>query len=164
METRRVVTPEQAERLAAYVVGLPLPFTITIGSGKSRTIPQNSLLHKWFGEVARHFEHMTAAEVKGQCHYRWGLPIRRRNAGFAFLWDRATAGLSYEQKCKVLSGTVLNRETGKWEKSPESFRISSGMNVPELREYMDAMMKEYADQGVYLTDPNLRGYDEDMSE
>ena len=150
MLTRRVMTPEQAERLAAYVVGLSLPFTITIGSGKSRTVSQNALLHKWYGEVARHLGDRDMIHVKGECHHKYGLPIKRRCEQFAWVWKQTGEKLTYEQQCKYLASGVLN--------------ISSSMNVTELTEYMTAMKNDYAEQGVYLTDPELRGYDEDMIE
>ena len=150
METRRVMTPEQAERLAAYVVGLSLPFTITIGSGKSRSVSQNSLIHKWYGEIARHLGDRDMIQVKGECHHKYGLPIKRRDEQFAWVWKQTGEQLSYEQQCKYLASGVLN--------------VSSSMTVTELTEYMDAMKRDYAEQGVYLTDPELRGYDEDMIE
>lgn len=150
MQTRRVMTLEQAERLAAYVVGLTLPFTITIGDGKSRTVAQNALMHKWYGEVAKHQGDRTMIQVKGECHHRYGLPIKRRCEQFAWVWKQTGERMDYEAQCKYLASGVLN--------------VSSSMSVKELTEYMDAMRHDYAEQGIYLTDPELRGYDEDMIE
>lgn len=124
------------------LVGLPLPFSLTIGDGEARSLSQNALLHKWFGEVARHFGDTDAGQVKGQCHEKYGLPIKLRNEQFAWLWKQTGARMNYEQRCKLLASG--------------EFSISSGMTVPELREYMDAMMADYSQQGVHLTAPEDR--------
>ena len=145
MKPYRAVTKEHAERLAQMLVGLPLPFSLTIGDGDARSLSQNALIHKWFGEVARHFGDMTAAQIKGQCHHKHGLPIKRRNEQFAWVWNQTGEKLTYDQQCKYLASGTLN--------------ISSGMTVKELTEYMDAMKIYYAEQGVFLTDPELRKYD-----
>jgi len=146
MKPYRAVTKEHAERLAQMLVGLPLPFSMTIGDGDARSLSQNALIHKWFGEVARHFGDMTATQIKGQCHHRYGLPIKRRNEQFAWVWKQTGEKLTYDQQCKYLASGTLN--------------ISSGMTVKELTEYMDAMKIDYAEQGVFLTDPELRGMEQ----
>jgi len=146
MKPYRAVTKEHAERLALILVGLPLPFSLTIGDGDARSLSQNALIHKWFGEVSRHFGDMTAVQIKGQCHHRHGLPIKRRNEQFAWVWKQTGEKLNYEQQCRYLASGTLN--------------ISSGMTVKELTEYMDAMKIDYAEQGVFLTDPELRGVEQ----
>ena len=146
MKPYRAITPEHAKRLADMLVGLPLPFSLTIGDGDARTLSQNALLHKWFGEVARHFGDRGADLVKGECHHRYGLPIKRRNEQFAWVWKQTGEKLTYDQQCKYLASGTLN--------------ISSGMTVKELTEYMDAMKIDYAEQGVFLTDPELRGMEQ----
>ena len=159
MKPFRAMTIEQAEKLAQKIVGLPLPFSLTIGDGDARTLSQNALLHKWFGEVARHFGDLHALQVKGQCHHKYGLPIRQRNEQFAWVWGKVSSKLDYEQQCKVLSGAVINPDDGKIRKSPPALNISSAMSVIELTEYMDAMKRDYAEQRCFLTDPELRKYE-----
>ena len=145
MKPYRAITEEHAQRLAQMLIGLPLPFSLTIGDGDARTLSQNALLHKWFGEVARHFGDTTAAQVKGQCHYKYGLIIKRRNEQFAWIWKQTGALMNYEKQCGLLASGQLN--------------ISSSMSVKELTEYMDAMTAEYRGQGVFLTDPEARKYE-----
>lgn len=143
MKTHRVMTADQAKRLADMLVGLPLPFTVTITEGDiKRTIAQNSLLHQWYGQVARHHGDCTMVEVKGWSHHKWGLPIKLRNPQFAWVWKRSGEGLPYEKQCALLASGVLN--------------ISSSMNVTELSEYMDAMQAHYRGQGIALVDPDER--------
>lgn len=145
MKPFRALTSGHAKRLSEMLVGLPLPFSMTIGDGDARTLSQNALLHKWFGEVARHFGDINFIGAKGQCHHQYGLPIRQRNEQFAWVWKQTGAKLDHERQCKMLASGTLN--------------ISSAMSVKELTEYMDAMKREYAEQGCFLSDPELRKYE-----
>ncbi len=149
MQARPVITAEMGQALSDAVVGMTLPISIRWSKDnldchevKKRTIPQNSLLHKNFKEIAEHFGDRTTTEVKGESHLRWGVPIRLRNEQWAWLWERATKGLSYEQLKAVC-------ESG-------SFAISSGMDTRELKEYIDALQGEYLPMGVRLSVPEDR--------
>jgi hypothetical protein len=141
-----VITPEMGRVLLDTIVGLSLPLRINwLTSGikceeiKSRTTDQNSLLHKNFTEIAAFHGDRTMTEAKGQCHLRWGVPIRMRDNQWAWIWLRATDGLTFEQKCKVCESGV--------------FAISSGMTTKELKEYIDALQAEYLPLGARLTIP-----------
>lgn len=139
MPTRSIVTPQDVQAISKLITGLSLPFTLTWRGGVVRTLSQNALLHKWYGEIAAE-QGDSADAVKGRCHMQYGLPIKMRDAQFAFVWSNATAKLSYEQKCKVMSSGI--------------FAVTSTMTTKELTEYMDAMRRDYLAQGVRLTDPD----------
>ena len=141
MTTRSAITPEQAGRLAEWIEGLTPPFTITMKEGVARTIPQNSLLHVWFEQISKHFGDTTPAQVKGDCHFKWGLSIRLRDPQFAWIWNESAAPLSEERQRKVLSTKV--------------FSVSSGMEKTELTEYMNEIEQFYAPQGVMLKNRKL---------
>ena len=148
MTTRTAVTEKEAAALAEYLKGLTPPFTVTVREGKVRTTSQNALLHKWYGEIARHRGDITASEIKGMCHMEYGLPIKMRDAQWAFLWGHATARLDYEQKCKVMASGI--------------FACTSSMTTKELSEYMDPMRRDYIEQGVRLTDSEAQKYEGEM--
>ncbi|MEM6465601.1 MAG: hypothetical protein AAF679_03720 [Pseudomonadota bacterium] len=119
-----------------------LPCTVTVKEGALRSLSANALLHRWYADVARHLGDMTAGAVKGVCHHKYGLPIRLQDDQFQWVWSRSGALLSYEKQCAALgSGT---------------FGISSKMTTKELKSYMDEMQRDYAEQGVRLTDPEAR--------
>lgn len=145
MSKRYCITQEDAASLSEYLVGLPLPFSVSIGGGLTRTKSQNALLHKWYGEIAAQLGDTDAHQVKGECHRKWGLTIRLRDEVFAFVWKRSAVGLNYEQECKFLASGALN--------------VSSAMSPKELTEYMDAMSREYRLRGFFLTDPELQKYE-----
>lgn len=142
----RLIGPTQREYAKAQIDQAPDGWTVDIKSPtKNRTAAQNALLHKWFGEIAAQRGDVTRDQVKGQCHKKYGLPIRLENEVFAYLWGKTGALLSYEKQCILLASG--------------EFKISSGMNVKQLSEYMDPMSRDYREQGVMLTDPNMRGYE-----
>lgn len=143
MTTRHAITPQEAGRIAEFVEGFTLPFTLTIKEGKPRTMPQNSLLHKWFSEIARHDGDKSMVDVKGAWHRKAGLAIRMRNPQFAWVWNASGGKLNYEQQCKVLASGVFN--------------ISSAMTTKELSEYMDEIYREETARGVLITQPEERG-------
>ena len=104
-----------------------------------RTLSQNALLHKWFGEIAKHFGDRTAQDVKGECHRDLGLTIRLRDKQFNWVWQETGAKLNREQQAALLASGCLN--------------LSSEMSTKELREYMDLIEQQYRPQGVNLTVP-----------
>jgi len=145
MQGRRVIeTPQDATRFHAFLGDMPMPYTVTVAKGKGRTLSQNALLHKWFGEIAAQIGDLSMTDVKGQCHRKYGLAIRLRDPQFAFVWKRASLGLSYEQQCAFLASGVMN--------------VSSAMLVSELSEYMEPMARDYRQMGVRLTDPETLKY------
>lgn len=140
---RPVTTKEQADKLAQYLVGLPLPYTVTVKEGQViRGIPPNSLFHMWMQEIADWYGDRTMLDVKRDCHRAIGLPIRMKDPMFAYLWNAATAKLNDEQKDKVLIGGP--------------FHISSGMTDKQFREYLNEIEQQYRPMGVPLTIPEER--------
>lgn len=148
MQSRQVITAEDAQKLADTIVGLRLPIRVTWTEGKGRSLSQNALLHGWFGEIAEQ-THTDATTVKGQCHHKWGVPIRSRDAQWLFMWEAFKEKVSrmtlppnktaYEVECAALASGNL--------------KVSSGMTTKELKEYLDAMSAEYRAQGIKLTEP-----------
>jgi len=138
------MTPDEAAHLADRLGRIPLPFTVTVGPAGVRTLSQNALLHKWFGEVAKQRGDVDMLDVKGECHQKWGLAIKRRCPQFAWIWAQTGAKLPHEKQCKLLASGNLN--------------VSSSMTKPELSEYMDAMSREYRQRGFRLTDPDFMKY------
>lgn len=126
--------------MASWLVGVERPITVTWREGSIRSVKQNSLLHKWFAEIARFFRDRNAHTVKGQCHRQFALSIRLRDRQFAWIWAQISPGLNFEQECSLLASGVLN--------------VSSAMTAKELGEYMDAIEQEYRPRGVQLTRPD----------
>ena len=107
-----------------------------------RTTNQNALLHKWYGQIAKHEGDRSAKDVKGECHHKWALDIRLRDEQFAWVWERTGALLPYEKQCSLLASETLG--------------ISSRMTTAELKEYLDAIEQHYRPLGVKLAEPEDR--------
>jgi hypothetical protein len=150
MKTIRVLSEQEAQRVASMITGLPLPFTITIGDGDKRSLSQNALIHKWFGQIAAHYGDMTAMQVKGECHVAYGVPIRRRDPVWSRVWERMFDGLTYEQQCFLFERGIL--------------AMTREMTVKQLTEYMDAMQAHYRAEGVALMDPEALKYENEVIE
>lgn len=132
-------------RLLTRLGDMPMPYNVKVMEGEARSRDQNSLLHMWFGEIAKQ-KGMTIREVKGLCHRELGLPIRLRDEVFAWVWERSGAHLPYEKQCALLASGAL--------------RLSSGMLSPDFREYLNEMQSYWRGEGVFLTDPEARKYEE----
>jgi hypothetical protein len=133
---RSAVTPQQAGRLALWVVGLPTPFTLTFKAGKIRTNDQNALIHKWFGEIAKQ-THSAIDQVKRECKLKQGCPILMADdpAFCAFL--KHLKNLTYEQKLEAM----------------DYVSVTSAMTTKQLSQMGDAMRAKYLPQGIHMTDP-----------
>jgi len=145
MPMRTAITPQDAGRIAEYIEGLPLPFTITVSEGEIRTVPQNSLFHQWMQELADQHGDLDEHDMKGICHREFGLPIRLQDEVFGWVWEKTGANLSYEKQCKLLASGALG--------------LSSGMTTPQMKAYMDTIQRKYTEKGFRLTDPELRKYE-----
>lgn len=139
-------TDEDRERLVKYINFRGLPFTAAIADGEKRTNPQNNTVHMWFEEIARHMGDQTAAEVKAHCNLTYGLGIMMRDPDWSSAFEYIFQSLSHAAKLKAIR--VLD------------IPFTRKMKVPELTEYMDLMSRDYREMGIFLTDPELRKYDE----
>lgn len=136
---RAALTAQDAGRLAEWVEGLPIPFTLTMREGKARSLSQNALLHKWFGEIAKQ-THSTADQVKRECKFYQGCPIlMAEDAQFvAFLGHLKS--LTVEQKIAAM----------------DYISVTSVMNTKQLSAMCDAVEAKYLPQGIRLTQPPER--------
>lgn len=139
-----IKTQEDLARWVDFLNAQPLPITVAQTAGAKRTNPQNALVHRWFGEIAAHFGDKTAKEVKAECNLMFGLDIMRQDADWASAFDYIFQSLSYAAKIKAIMVFDIP--------------FTRKMTVPQLTQYMDEMGREYRGRGVYLTDPELRGW------
>ena len=104
-------------------------FSVTIHTGKNRTISQNSLQHAWYLQVSREEAEYTPAEIKRLCKYRYGLPILRGDdAEFNEVCARVIDPLVYESRILAM----------------EYLPVTSLMSTKQLSEYMEQVQNHYA--------------------
>ena len=118
---RTIRHPEDWLRFLAWFNDHPSPFPFQVKEGEGRTLSQNALIHKWYGEIALQRQDMTAVDVKGELHHEFALPIRLRDEQFEYVWARTGAQLSYEQQKALLASGTLG--------------VSSKMTTKELKDF-----------------------------
>ena len=144
--TKVIKTPEDLEQWVKFLTAQSLPITVAQTAGAKRTNPQNKTVHKWFGEISAHRGDTTLAEVKAECNLQFGLDIMNENDEWRDAFGYIFQSLNYKSKLKAIR--VLD------------IPFTRKMTVPQLTQYMDEMGREYRSQGVYLTDPELQGYEQ----
>lgn len=139
-------TPDDLAQWVDFLTGQPLPITVAQTAGAKKTNPQNRTIHLWFAQIADHSGDRTAREVKAACNLEFGLGIMRENEDWAAAFDYIFQNLSYPAKIKAIMVFDIP--------------FTRKMTVPQLKGYMDEMMREYRTRGVFLIDPSLRGYEQ----
>lgn len=142
MPMRTAITAQDAGRIAEYIEGLPLPFTITVSEGKTRTDSQNALIHKWFGEIAKQTNE-SADQVKRECKFYQGCPILMAEDPLFVAFVEKIAHLTTEEKIAAM----------------DYVSVTSVMTTKQLSKMCDAVQRKYLGQGLRLTDPELRKYE-----
>lgn len=145
---KRTVFDSQGLGALVYELGcLPHPFTVTIKTGRDRSLSQNALVWKWAGEIAAHYGDRTANEVHAYNKLHHGVPIRREtDPDFADVYDERIKPLSYEAKLALMA-------------PPIDMPVTRDMRVKEMTRFMDAVREAWAAQGVVLADPEAIKYE-----
>jgi hypothetical protein len=139
----------QRQHAKGLIDAAPVGSVVTVQEkGEARTKAQNRLVHRWFTDIARHHSFgQSEADVKADCNLTYGLPILTRDdvewgACFGYIFD----AMNKPSKLKAIR--VLD------------VPFTRRMGVQQLNEYMGQMQQDYAEQGVFLTDPELRGVEQ----
>ena len=144
--TKVLKTPEDLEQWVKFLTAQTLPITVAQTAGAKKTNPQNRTIHMWFNEIAAHCGDKTEREVKAECNLQFGLDIMTQNEDWSKAFGYIFGNLSYAAKIKAIMVFDIP--------------FTRKMTVPQLTQYMDEMGREYRSQGVYLTDPELQGYEQ----
>ena len=124
----------------AFVSAQPLPATVSLNKGARRSLPQNSTLHLWAGQIAAETG-QTQAETKAEIKLRFGLPIMERdNPEWVAKWEPLYGVLPYVMRLRLF----------------EAIPLTSLLTTRQAAEMMGAVQKEYLAQGIPLVDPEAR--------
>lgn len=142
--TQRIVEDEyQRKMLINFIERHDLPFTVNVSSGGRRSIKQNRLQRLWMNEIAEQlpgsFE--SPEHVRGHCKLHHGVPIlREADDTFREKYDEHLRPMPYETKLACMM-------------VPIDWPVTSRMNVKQLSAYLDAVHRDFSQQGVVLTIP-----------
>lgn len=138
MTSRSVTTNHQHLYAQAWLAERKPPYTITIKNGVDRSLEQNRLAFKWYGEMAEQLADMSTAEYHAFCKLHYGVPIlRAEDDEWREVYDTAIKPLPYEKK--LLAVRVLP--------------VTSHMSTKQMTQYLDTLYQEFTAKGVALTVP-----------
>lgn len=142
MPTRVIRTRGDIALLTKFLEGRKLPLSVTVQSGKKRSVAQNRLQRQWCNEIAEQLGDRTPEEVRGFCKLTLGVPIlRAENDTFREAYDQHIKPLDYETKIACMM-------------EPLDFAVTRLMNVSQKVRYLDAMQRYWSEQGLELTEPD----------
>jgi len=139
MTTRVITTVAERDGLLKFIMSRPLPITVEIVKGKRRSVEQNRLQRAIMNEVAPQTG-QTTEEVRAYCKLTIGVPIlRAENELFAERYDAIVRPLPYETKLELMA-------------EPFDFPVTRLMTTKQKTQYIDAIVRHYAEQGIVLTE------------
>jgi len=142
MASRVIDTDGELESLIAFVRNHKRPFTVNITAGRKRSLEQNSLQYKWYGEVAQQKGDETENDVKAYCKLHFGVPIlRSENDDFREKYNRLILHkFTYEEKLALMV-------------EPVNLPVTSIMKVNQHARYLDSVLMHWLGKGFKLTLP-----------
>lgn len=139
MTIRAVKYVDDLALLKVYLDGRKRPFTVDIEDGRNRSVEQNRLSQKWYGEIADQTGE-DREDVRARCKLEIGVPILRRdNEKFRATYDKVVRPLDYADKITFIRDTDM--------------AVTRLMKVAEMSEYMDTVFQRHAEFGIALTVP-----------
>jgi hypothetical protein len=99
-----------------------------------RTLPQNAAVYVLYGDIADQCGH-TEKWIRCYCKYTFGRPILcRRPEGMAFFNRLSFETMTHDERILFM----------------EYIDVTSIMDVKELKEYIDEIIKSFAEKDIYL--------------
>ena len=111
---------------------------VSIKTGKDRSVPQNSITHAWYSQIARELREDSELGWKCYCKLHHGVPILRlADDEFRATYDRVIKPLSYENKLEAM----------------KVWPVTSLMTKAQLSEYAESVQADFRKRGVMLVFP-----------
>jgi hypothetical protein len=111
---------------------------VSVKAGKDRSLPQNSITHVWYSQIARELREDDELGWKAYCKLHHGVPIlRAEDEEFRTAYDSAIKPLTYEQKLVAM----------------RYWPVTSIMTKEQLSKYAEAVQADFAKRGVVLEFP-----------
>lgn len=114
-------------------------YQVVIKECNGRSIPQNSISHAWYNEIAETLGDRTPLEAKCESKLFLGVPIlRAEDEDFRESYDRLFKNrFNVEEKLEIM----------------KSFEVTSLMEKPQFTQYLEAMREHWGKAGVTLLYP-----------
>ena len=136
-------TEHEREDAMGVLAKANLPCTFTLDIGADRSIDQNSLLWKWYGEICDQLREQSPQELHNECKLTIGVPIIRAyptkaQRRFCAVYEKHLAELSYEDQLDFIA----------------AIPVTSIMSTSQMTKYLNELHKVYTiKRGCVLTEP-----------
>lgn len=111
---------------------------VNVKAGVDRSLNQNSLIHAWYGQIARELREDDELGWKSYCKLHHGVGIlRTEDAEFRETYDAVIRPLTYEQKLIAM----------------RCWPVTSIMTKDQLSRYAEAVQADFRARGVLLEFP-----------
>ena len=111
---------------------------INVKTGKDRSLPQNSITHAWYEQIARELREDNHLGWKCYCKLHHGVPLlRAEDDEFRETYDAVIRPLNYEQKLIAM----------------KCWPVTSIMTKEQLSRYAEAVQADFRAKGVMLEFP-----------
>jgi hypothetical protein len=114
-------------------------FTVTINTGKKRTLSQNAIVHAWFLQISRETGEYTPEDVKNLCKYHFGLPILRGEVDEEK--NLTDSAIEYNSHCEAVIDPLSYENRIK---AMTYYPCTSFMTTKQLNEFMEAIQNNFA--------------------
>ena len=140
MTSRTIENEYERKLLLRFLEQQKLPFSVTIETGRRRSIEQNRLQRLWMRELSEQMGE-TPEYWRGFCKLTIGVPmLRSENDDFRAKYDKVVRPLKYEQKLAIMM-------------EPLDLPVTRIMSTKQKTEYLDQIFRHFSEQGVVLTLP-----------
>lgn len=109
--------------------------TITINTGKGRTLNQNSISHAWYTQIWKELREHSEGEIKNLCKFHFGLPILRGT-------DLEIEGRLYNEICERAIDMLQFYEDRV--AAMTMFPVTSLFNTEQFNRYLELIQINYA--------------------
>lgn len=137
---RWVETEHERKGLLTFLEKQPLPISVDIQHERHRTTKQNKLNRQWMNDIAGQAGE-NAEYWRGYCKLHFGIAILKADReGFDKVYDDIIRPLPYEAKITLMC-------------VPFDYPVTRDFNSRQMKAYLDAVQKHFAERGISLTDP-----------
>lgn len=118
--------------------------TVTVKTGRDRTLDQNALWFAMYKRIAQVME-WHIEDARRHCKLHFGVPLMRNEcAEFRQNWNELLLHLSYEKKLELMGANPLL--------GPDGFPVTRLFNRAQGIEYTNRIVDDFREQGVFFDD------------
>ena len=151
---RTVRNPDDLAQVVIHLGNMQQPFVVTTTPGEeTRRDRQNRLSWQWYKDISKQLDGWTVEGARAYCKLHVGVPyLMSVEPDFRSAWERLIRDrFTPEEKLDLML-------------EPHDYPVTRIMSVKQMAEYLNRVQQKMAAQGVTLTDPDARKYEQEFGE